>query len=305
MSKQVEITIPRFKEEVQLSVARRKKYFRVKDKLPEKYKGSNFEFRKHGRENHLYDTEKKEFVVMNPVAAGTPNIMRISGNEIYARMHERKRMAIVKAIKNDMRPCFPKKLGLELPIMIDIELYTTPKYCNWDLDNLWIYNKCFQDLLVDEKLIPEDNILNITKAGAPRYIPVVHERDRRMIFTLSEDHDPRIKTHVMYNLGEKKEFSYLNKGDENIIPDSFYEIKRGTIGKVGDLVIDSQSRTFFIQIGKLKITYGGLSKALGRVYSQCIQLNCRPYVSKKFFEEHESWLRKELLDKGVHVLILK
>ena len=209
-----------------------------KDKIPEKYKNPNFIFIKHGSQIHLYDIEKKEYVVKNPIAAGTPNVIRIAGNEIYARMHERKRMAIVKAIKNDMKPHLPKEIDLEFPIMIDIELYTTPKYCNWDLDNLWIYNKCFQDVLTESKLIPEDNILYISKAGAPRFIPVINEEDRKMVFTLTEDHDPRIKNHIMYNLGKKTNFMVLPNGYQNMMK-QFFQIKRGSIGKVGDLVIDS------------------------------------------------------------------
>lgn len=302
--KTVTITIPQFKEEVKLSKARRKKYFKRTDKIPEKYKGDGFEFKRHGRENHLFDKLNKEFVVKNPIAAGTPNVMRISGNEIYARMHERKRMAIVRAIKKDMKPHLPKQLGLKIPIMIDIDIYTTPKYCNWDLDNLWIYNKCFQDLLVDEGLLKEDNILHITKAGAPRYIPVERDIDRKMVFKLTEDTDERVINHLMYNL-EPKEFQAIPRETMNFIHGKFYQIKRSTIGKLGDLIIESQSKTFFIQVGKKKIVYGGLSKALGRVYSQCIQMNCYPCVEVDFYEQHKEWLRKELLDKGIPVYVIE
>lgn len=300
------ITIPQFIEEVQLSQKRRKKYFQSKDKIPSKYADKErYVFKKSGKFTYLYDIEEKDFVLKNPISAGSPSKMRISGNEIYARMHERKRMAIVKAIKDNMRPYLPKKIDLKFPIHIDIDLYTTPKFCNWDLDNLWIYNKCFQDLLVDEGLIPEDNIMYITKPGAPRYIPVVNDDDRKMEFIIYEDKDLRIVNHIMFSLDEKKDFAYLVKEEINTRPSKFYQIKRSTDGALGDLIIDQYSGSFFIQIGKRKIIYGALIKALGRVYSQCIQLNCFPYVSEEFFQKHKEILKKELCDKGIPVFIVK
>lgn len=315
------ITIPLFIEEVKLSSSRRKKHFRKKDKIPDKYidmkdtiSGTLKKFKvlkngliwkKHGKEEHLYDIESKSFIVANPVASGTPNIMRISGNEIYARMHERKRMIIVAAIKKDFTKYLPSELGLKLPMKITIELYTTPKICNWDLDNMWIYNKCFQDLLIDRGLIPDDNVRYITLPGAPRFFPVVDEADRRMVFTLTEDNHPKIRSHIMFDLDTPKEFSYIGQGVQHVLPSKYYQIKRGLEGKVGDLYIDGQARTFYVQMGKKKIIHGGLIKGLGRVYSQCIQMNCFPYVDQKFYNSFRAILKKELLDKGVPVYITR
>ena len=81
-----------------------------------------------------------------------------------------------------------------LPVRISLKMYDTIRQANWDLDNQWLYNKCFQDLLVKLEIIPDDDIRYVTKSAAPEFVPVDNESQRKLVFTIEpEERDEIIK----------------------------------------------------------------------------------------------------------------
>ena len=79
---QVKIVVPQYVEEIELSKSRRMGYFeKGKHKIPEKYSNQRrYYYKPKGNKMCLYDNEEKEFVVSNPIAAGTPRISTIGGH---------------------------------------------------------------------------------------------------------------------------------------------------------------------------------------------------------------------------------
>ena len=56
----------------------------------------------------------------------------------------------------------------------------------WDVDNLWIWIKCFQDTLVEMGMIDDDNCKIIPNSGEIEFIPVEDFEDRKLVFELSK-----------------------------------------------------------------------------------------------------------------------
>lgn len=289
-----------YSEEVQLSAKRKPKYFEWKDRdrLPQKYTVLDsgryqWSMDKSGQ-RRLYDTETKSFVIKNAVSVSRPRMMSIAGNEFFPGLHERVRMKVVEHLKSEFQRSFPASLELSFPIRIHEELYTLPKYANWDLDNMWIYTKCFQDALADAKLVPNDNIKFITQSPAPRFIPVTREADRAMVFTLEEDYDPRIREHLLYNMVP------IPSHDTKVIIG--WLISPSPIGKPGDLALDVDATTFMVNMGRKMDIDKAIKKCLERVHHHCIQMNIREVtIQKSLFNAH---VERELCQKGVKVWTL-
>ena len=66
-------------------------------------------------------------------------------------------------------------------------MYDVAGKADWDLDNKWIYLKVFQDLIVNEKLIPDDNIKYVSKAASMEFFPVETTEERKLVFTITTD----------------------------------------------------------------------------------------------------------------------
>ena len=191
----IEISIPLFIKKVMISKARRIKYYKEGGKIPIKY--SKYGFDSKGR---LID-DKGEYIVANPRTIGKPKYITINGQALYnARMSPHIRSKIVNAVKDSFEPHLN---GVEpivdLPVRISLKLYDTIRQANWDLDNQWLYNKCFQDLIVKKGIIPDDDIRYITKAGAPEFVPVDNEQDRKLVFTISSETRDEILKYKYYD----------------------------------------------------------------------------------------------------------
>ena len=191
----IEISIPLFIKKVMISKARRIKYYKEGGKIPIKY--SKYGFDSKGR---LID-DKGEYIVANPRTIGKPKYITINGQALYnARMSPHIRSKIVNAVKDSLEPHLN---GVEpivdLPVRISLKLYDTIRQANWDLDNQWLYNKCFQDLIVKKGIIPDDDIRYITKAGAPEFVPVDNEQDRKLVFTISSETRDEILKYKYYD----------------------------------------------------------------------------------------------------------
>jgi len=181
------ITIPEFIEYVKMSNSRRPTYYTLKDRLPKKYQDPTFHFDRKGR----LCTNDGQPIIRNARTVGTPRMKKINGQDFYAGSTRPViRVKIVNSIKDSFRPYLSKfrKISKDkFPIQISCAMYDVPGKADWDLDNKWIYLKVFQDLIVQEKIIPDDNIKYVSKAASMEFFPVANTEERKLVFTISSD----------------------------------------------------------------------------------------------------------------------
>jgi len=190
-----EITVPEYIKHVTLSKKRRAKYYTKKSKIPKKY--AKFKFNPKGI---LVDPLGNP-VIANPCSVGTPRLKKINGQDFYKGTDSPHiRAKVVQEIKTFLIP-FVEKLEpvTTFPVQIKLELHDMIGIGNWDLDNLWIYNKCMQDVLVQEGILPEDNVMYVTAAAAPEFYPVDTEEERKLVFKIYEDTRDVIKENTAYS----------------------------------------------------------------------------------------------------------
>jgi len=170
-----------------MSNRRRATYYTKKDKIPKKYQGKLFFFNKRGR----LCTNDGEPIIRNARSVNTPRYKKINGQDFYAgSTRPVMRVKIVNAIKDSFRPylCKVRKIPKDkYPIQITCAMFDLPGKANWDLDNKWIYLKVFQDLLVNEGIILDDNIQYISKAASMEFWPIEDEEDRKLVFVITQD----------------------------------------------------------------------------------------------------------------------
>ena len=298
--KEISITFPKYPEEVKVSDKRRKKYYKKGEKLPDKYKSIQYGWSSSG---FLIDIQTGQRVVKNPRSAGTPSYVSLSANSLWSKMHERVQMEVVSTVKNYMEKHLPNKIKLNPPYKISCTVYCTPKLGNWDIGNFWIYNKLFEDLLVNKQLIRDDSIMYITQSGGFRFIPIDDYENRKLVFKIEEDYHPAIRNHVMYNLDPKKPMRVAYKPertiDIHIIPPEEDNIYR--VGSPGDIFINGVD--IYINSGKIKLIPAAITNGLGRVYSQCIQLNKNAAMSVEQYKKYKEYVDKELIEKGIPFLL--
>ncbi len=207
-----EIIIPQYLTHVQLTKGRRPKYYTKGGKIPKKYQQLK-EFDVKGR---LLGVDKKPLIA-NSASVNKPRIKKINGQELYSgNMPPHLRSKIVGVMKDHfiehLKHCKPV---LEFPIAITAELHTVPGILNWDLDNQWIYHKCFQDALVSAQIIPDDNIFYITQAPAFSYTPVERLEDRQLIYRISKDDRQIFKEHPDYKTHNRPKQILLENSSTN------------------------------------------------------------------------------------------
>ena len=170
-----------------MSNRRRPTYYTSKDRIPKKYQDPSFHFDRKGR----LCTEDGQPIIRNAKTVNTPRMKKINGQDFYAGSTRPViRVKIVNAIKDSFRPYLRKihKIPKEkYPIQISCEMYDVPGKADWDLDNKWIYLKVFQDLLVQEKIIVDDNITYISKAASMEFFPVETTEERKLVFHITSD----------------------------------------------------------------------------------------------------------------------
>jgi hypothetical protein len=183
---ELHITIPNYLRKVQLTKGKRKKYYLNSDAtIPKKYNpvlNSNYIW----KDDKIFDTVTKQFVVKNEASSKVPRYQAVSGNEIM-RVHERKRMKVVDALKEQFKNYLPgvgSKLYPPTPWKISMKMYSPAGKANFDVDNFWIYHKCFMDSLEDIGVIPNDCIVYVPKGGGTEFHHVENEEDSKMIFTI-------------------------------------------------------------------------------------------------------------------------
>jgi hypothetical protein len=252
------------------------------------------------KKDKIFNEQSGEFPLRNPSSAGKPRIKFIAGNDIYeGGRHARQR--IVEAIKDNLTKHMPSSLGLKFPITIEAEFHVDPRFANWDIGNLWIYDKVFEDVLQDVNLIPNDNILYVTKSGGARFIPVVNNKDRKIVFILREDEDPRTINHVMYDLQNIKPYHFIDDEKElsKLLTTRVLIISLTSNGEAGTIFIED--RVVNISRGKKKIVWGAVRKGLASVFSLVIQQNSSVIISKEVYTTFNQFVEEELRLKGLTI----
>lgn len=302
------IVFDRYIREVELSQSRRKKYYVEGEQIPEKYLSPQYAFKK----GFLFNLETKERVIKNERVAGTPKIIPISGRAIYSGWHERIRIKVVGAIKDFYRPIVQRLQPVSIqhfPLRIRMELHTPPRNMEWDLDNLWIYSKCFQDLLKDEGVIPNDSIRYITLPPAPEYYPVSEDDDRKIIFYLESD-TRSIINHVMFR--HRTGFiNHIKSQYSSLTPVIYLSVDENLkVGRV-DFVKEEFHYKCSMSIGKRQLLYGALSDSLSKVYYKALQYNTLVVIDRNLGTEFSNYdydkviklIETNLSNRGIDVII--
>ena len=186
MNKILELSIPDYITQVQLSAKRNATYYeKGRKKLPKKYQNSQYQFKPlvTGKRTKIYlvDVKTGLRVVANPKSAGTPKIKTINGQAIWnGEVQKFDRAKMMKAVKE----FFDDKLKKTRPLLDCYPLHIQYHfYDDWsmyekkDVSNAaHIYVKAFEDVLVDRKIIPEDNFRYISG-----YYPQYHQSDVRKL----------------------------------------------------------------------------------------------------------------------------
>lgn len=264
-----------------MSEARRPKYILFGSQVADKYKGNRYCWRKRGKNLCLYDKEESQFVVKNARATGTPSYQTIAGNEIYARMHERKRMMIVHALKNNFKEHIQNQVSSipddMFPLSIDMEIHIPFGYADWDLDNLWIYHKCFQDSLRDLKLIPDDNVFYVRDAGRTRFVPVMEDVTPTMIFNINKV-DSR-------SVVAKRNMLFVTESCD---------------GEPG--TIETGTSSAILYTGKTKVIFGAAKKAIHSVMLYALNNFFNIYVKQSMYNRYKEFFMEA--SKGTEVKII-
>lgn len=181
------MSIPNYLTHIQLSKARRAKYYNAVDfqnnKIPKKYFKDGIEFDKNGR---AINAKTKELIIKNPRTAGTPKFWKLSGQDLWSgNMHHSVRAKINEQLHNHFAKFIIEQIKIEqntklIPFKpnerIQIHfLFKNRIEQSQDLDNMAIlYVKTFLDTITQHSnsnqvniqktsLIPDDNLRYINK----------------------------------------------------------------------------------------------------------------------------------------------
>ena len=221
----IEIEIPDYIRTVELSKSRRQRYYEKGKKLPTAKKyldDSKYEWQTFNRRVFLVDKQTMKKVVSNPKSAGTPRILTINGQKIYnGEVAKQMRNKVLLEIKKSFAPYLNKldvisadSYPLKITLEIHDEIYAGSKSL-WDADNrAWPYIKAFQDCLTgsikegssrNKQIIPDDNILWITRPPATVFIPLEEGETRKLVFIIESEDDKRILNNKLHSDKLKEE----------------------------------------------------------------------------------------------------
>ena len=134
--------------------------------------------------------------------------VKINGQKLFTGMNHHLRALVVRRMHTYIQQYIPSILELDelLPMKVKLYVYTAINHGDirmykgelrwrepkkdyvprWDVDNLWIWIKCFQDTLVEMGKIEDDNVTHIPNSGEIEFIPVKDFKDRKLIFELTK-----------------------------------------------------------------------------------------------------------------------
>ena len=187
---EIVITIPNMLEHVQISKARRAKYYNTKtDKIPKKYYDTkHFQW----KDNTIYDKTDKSKVIKNNQTAGTPRFWKVSGNSIYdGTLHPQVRRIISDKVHlyfadyiRDL-PKLNKNLKKNEFLAVKLVIYDVmPTALFWDCDNKWVWIKWFSDTLTAYKKWEDDNVKIVRSSGTIEFVPIEDVKDKKFEFKI-------------------------------------------------------------------------------------------------------------------------
>lgn len=209
------ITVHSYIRHIKLSDSRNPIYYSIGDKLPKKYQDKKrYDFRawKYSKKVklELIDLKTCARVVKNIKSQGTPKYQIINGQCLYSGVvRQETRNKMMQEMKEYFSPFIndtePIQLT-DLPIRIHTEVFHPYLATNgqpWDMDNhFYMYQKAFQDTMQGNKdkdgnlrcrpIVPEDNTLVISQPPSPLHIPVDTFEERKIVFKIYKEDDPRI-----------------------------------------------------------------------------------------------------------------
>jgi len=286
------IVIPKYPGKVQISASRHAKYYTSLKDIPKKYQIRQYVM-KNGK---LYDTKNKKFVIRNEISRHKPRYVTIAGNNLYSGMHERVRMKIIYELKKAMRPHLPDKPLSELtglPVKVTMHVYRTVENGGWDLDNFNIfYFKAFFDLLRDEGVLPEDNIQYIVAVGS-EFHPITNDDERRLEFVFEQATGSHIKGHLLYQ----------DKPTEFLTGTCEWKIKISKELETGRLMIDYDTKTYYINIGKRYVIWNAVKKVLTSIAVHALVISKPVMVSQTFYEMFANQLREIMFSHHIPVYV--
>lgn len=231
------VECPLYIRKVKLSESRNKKYYR-RDKMTaisiakltnmKKFHDKNrFRWRQHkiSSSNKALawfwtDCKSGEKIVANPNSHGTPKFVVVNGQYVWSgKVGEFSKNTVMDSIKDFLSVYLESMPVIDhsnYPLSIYTEVHNVvmeTKNAYYDLDNHFLmYQKAFQDTLSGDsgkrkKYILDDNLAFITQPPSPVFIPVDSPEERKLVFYLVKEEDPRIM--------EKD--SYIDFRDEQIL----------------------------------------------------------------------------------------
>ena len=131
--------------------------------------------------------------------------IKINGQKIFVGINHHLRSLIVRKIHTYLKEYISPDIKLpQIPIKISLEFHAPLNYGNvrivkntlswkkaikgytpkWDADNQWIWGKCFNDVLIELNIIPDDNVSIIRSSGEVKFIEVENLEDRKLVFII-------------------------------------------------------------------------------------------------------------------------
>ena len=142
------------------------------------------------------------------IAKTKKKYVKINGQKLFTGMNYHLRALIVRRMHTYIQQYIPPVLELDdmAPLKVKLFVHTAINHGDvrmykgnlswrkpkkgyvpkWDVDNLWIWIKCFQDTLVDMGILEDDNIKYIPNSGEIEFIEVEDFEDRKLVFELTK-----------------------------------------------------------------------------------------------------------------------
>lgn len=159
-------------------------------------------------------------IICNEKKAGTPRFYLIKGQDIYSgNLREHMKGNIMNKIKESYLPFIKDILPIiDYPVKIECELHDTIKNFydrsknlgqRWDVDNYaYPYMKAFPDLLVEKRILFDDDRLHLTQPPNPIFYPIDNHEDRKLVFIISKDEREIIKNNEIYKTYHKNKETF-------------------------------------------------------------------------------------------------
>jgi len=143
---------------------------------------------------------KLKYLKINGQAIYNGSLHPFTRAKVVKQMHEYVKPFIDEELKGrDLSRLFPLSIRLEVHVPINYSSvrrlkgeirWSPPKdgyIANWDVDNLWIWGKVFNDELTESEYITDDSVSYVTDSGGVRFKEVATFKERKLVFVITKD----------------------------------------------------------------------------------------------------------------------